>query len=241
MEDVHKGIEKLREKGEPPNVTCPQGWRLRYGNLCCPGLSVDVDRCCPTWRMTMLGRCCAPGQVARGIECKKEDTPPPPPTPQPKGGFRLHLPPPTPLTVNFPIHFNHNQPGAATASEKALRSSLTTGGQRELDMLIGWLKRDAKFSVQVTGMASVEGSKSQNDELGKYRALSVAYVLMANGIDVQRFSDPPGVSAACPEIGVGLHNCGATLASTPKDENDRQVRAVVFVMPKGIDVSASSP
>jgi hypothetical protein len=139
----------------------------------------------------------------------------------------------TPLTVDFPIHFKHDLPGSAVASEKALRSSLTDGGQGELDTVIRWLQTGKDFSVQLTGMASIEGPHPHNTELGKNRVKSVSYVLVANGIGVSRFADPYGMPAACTEVGVGLRNCGDTLASTPKDEDNRQVRARMFIAPKG--------
>lgn len=249
IEDVHQGLGKLGQKDRPASLTCPTGWSERYEGLCCPGTSVDVDRCCPVSRMTALGLCCPEGKYAQGTECIA-DTPPSSglsvtkqggKAPEGKASMSIKLPPMTPLTVDLAIHFNQGQPASAVASEKTLRTSLTSRGQGELDQVLNWLKRDPNSSVQLTGMASIEGTKAQNEQLGRDRARSVAYVLMASGVDVHRFSDPPGLPAACADIGVGLHSCGDSLASPAKDENDRQVRVRLFTAPKGTVVSATSP
>jgi hypothetical protein len=247
LEDVHKAHWKLTHKDKPADITCPTGWQRRYGDRCCPGESVDVDRCCPVERITALGRCCPDGQTSDGMNCVPDKDPSPPDhgdekAPDGKTNLKVKLPPLTPpLTLDFAIHFNQGQPQRAVASEKALRDSLTGRGKSELDTVLTLLKRDTNFSVQLTGMASVEGTPAQNSQLGNNRARSLAYVLMASGLNVLRFSDPPGLDAPCTEIGVGLHNCGDSLAAKSVDENDRQVRIRMFMVPEGSVVSATKP
>jgi hypothetical protein len=249
VEDVHQGLENLQHGDKPKNLTCPPGWRKRVDGQCCEGLS--VDKCCPPWRMTKNGVCCPSGQIPdeHGNECVADTAlsapvvipKPGPVSPAGKARLRAKLPPMTPLTVDLAIHFKQSQPGSGVAGEKALRSSLTERGQGELDTVISWLKRDPDSAVQLTGQASIEGTKTQNNQLGINRARSVAYALISSGIDVHRFSDPPGLPAQCTEIGVGLHNCGDSISAKTLDENDRQVRVRLFHVPKSSVVSATSP
>ncbi len=247
-EDSHKAWLKLHKKDKPADLTCPKGWQKRYGgDYCCEGTWVDLRHCCPSERMLTTGRCCPDGQLADGLDCKPDPsadlsiTKDAGNAPESKMNLRVKLAPTTPLTVDLAIHFNQGQPARAVAGEKALRSSLTSRGQDELSQVLHWLKRDPNSSVQLTGMASIEGTKAQNDQLGRDRANSVANVLITSGIDVHRFSDPPGLPASCTEIGAGLHNCGDNMASPAKDENDRQVRVRLFTASKGGVVSSTSP
>ena len=247
LEDVNQGLGKLHEKDKSKQVACPPGWRKRVDGQCCEGLS--VDRCCHPWRMTKNGVCCSSGQIPdeHGNECVAD------PSlstvtqllgkkPEGQSGLRVKLPPMTPpLTVDLAIHFKQAQPGSIVAGEKALRSSLTARGQGELDAVLNWLKRDPNSSAQLTGMASIEGTKILNNQLGINRARSVAYVLMSSGVNAKRISDPPGLPAQCTEIGSGLHNCGDSMASGTLDENDRQVRVRLFTVPQESVVSTKSP
>ena len=241
LEDIHKGYYDLfGPKDKPASVKCPPGWALRdkgdVAGLCCPGASVGKDRCCPPYRMTILGVCCGEDEMAQGIECKKisgdhdkdkkdKDKKDQPGTAQ----FNLTLPPMKPLNVDFPIHFRQDMPGAVIGSAGALGASLTEEGKSELDTLIRWLKTGPAFSVQLTGMASVEGKPPHNFDLGARRAQSVARVLIQSGIAPDRIADPAGDTDACSPISEGIHNCGDSKAAKTVDPNDRQVRARTFI------------
>jgi hypothetical protein len=237
-EDVNKAYHSLPgvQPGEPPDPCLP-GWRFRktgdIPGLCCEGDSIDKDKCCPpkSLRMTLTGVTCDRG-TAPG---KRTSQPPGPGQPAGSPGvaeFPLKLPPLTPpLTVDFPIHFKQDQPHTVLTAEKALRGSLTEGGSSDLDAVLAWLTRKPEFSVELTGMASVEGTAAHNEQLGEYRASSIARVLLQNGISADRIANPPGEAPGCAPISAGIENCGASRASKSIDPNDRQVRARLFIAP----------
>jgi len=77
LEDINKGLFFLRGQGQAGagNVGCALGWKMRKDGLCCEGSS--VDKCCPPYRLTMLGRCCPSDQYAKGAECMKFNLPTP--------------------------------------------------------------------------------------------------------------------------------------------------------------------
>jgi hypothetical protein len=253
LEDVHKGYYNVfGPKDQPADVTCPTGWKKRtsgdVAGLCCPGDSIDKDRCCPPSQMTMLGTCCKPDGVDEmRLNCAKKPGLGPGPSPgprkeQPQGTaeFTLTLPPMAPLTVDLLIHFKEGQPKGIVTDEKALKNSLAPAGDMELDAVIGWLQRGADFSTQLTGMASIEGTAPHNRDLGEYRVRSVANALLLKGIGILRISDPPGSEKECPQLGPGMHNCGDTKASKGIDANDRQVRARMFIPQKPTVISGKS-
>lgn len=243
LEDVNKALHHYDKEGG--GSQCPTGWRMRYEGLCCPGTSVDVDRCCPLVRMTYTHGCCAADQYAKGDECVKYDTPtpnfpglpgkgagePPPQPPLSRSDLPAHvrndLPPP-PLTVSLDIYFKQNQPSGIVSDDEALRNSLTASGAQTLAEVAAWLKRGSQFSVQLTGKASIEGPPAHNRELGEYRAYSVAAALQRLGLS-GRIDDTPGLPGTCPKLADGIHNCGDTGASKAADPRDRQVRATLFV------------
>ena len=243
LEDVNKALHHYDKEGG--GSQCPTGWRMRYEGLCCPGTSVDVDRCCPLVRMTYTHGCCAADQYAKGDECVKYDTPtpnfpglpgkgagePPPQPPLSRSDLPAHvrndLPPP-PLTVSLDIYFKQNQPSGIVSDDEALRNSLTASGAQTLGEVAAWLKRGSQFSVQLTGKASIEGPPAHNRELGEYRAYSVAAALQRLGLS-GRIDDTPGLPGTCPKLADGVHNCGDTGASKAADPRDRQVRATLFV------------
>ncbi len=247
LEDVNKGLHYF-DKGGGGNTKCPTGWRMRYEGLCCPGFTVDVDRCCPVNRMTAMGVCCGTDEYADGTRCVKYQpitptmpglpgkgigTPAEPPLSRrdlPPRTPSLGLGPSQPLTVSMDIYFKQNMPAGVVSDGKALRDSLTPSGGMSLDGLVTWLKTGPQFSVQLTGKASIEGPPAHNRELGEYRARSVANALAQAGVG-DRTADPPGLTAACPALEDGIHNCGDASASKKLDEKDRQVRATLFIMP----------
>ena len=186
MGDIEKGTDFLRgqKSGEPAGLGCLAGWNLRKGGtgagMCCQGFIYDKDKCCPPSRMRVThgGATCAPAPISKEAPTGKPapESKPAPPAPAPgKSDFPLRLPPQTPpLVVDFPIRFKHDQPGAIVASAQALRGALTEAGSSNLDQVINWLKRGPDFSVQLTGMASTEGTPAHNQLLGEYRARSIA-------------------------------------------------------------------
>lgn len=249
VEDVHSAYYKLTHPKKPKDRRCPPGWVMMKTGECCEGKSdasgsvVNTTKCCSPSRLTATATCCPPEQTAGGLGCEKGPGRAPEKIPgqEPKGRtpteqeakFQLRLPPMVPpLKLDFPIHFNQNQPGTAMASASELRRSLTQSGQGELETVISWLKRDSRFSVQLTGMASVEGPTENNTRLGEHRVMSVANALKTNGIIAARVTDPPGLPSGCTTISEGIHNCGDAMASSPMNPNDRQVRARVFVQPQ---------
>jgi hypothetical protein len=242
-EDVNKAYHSLpgQQGGEPADTHCLEGWTYRktgdVAGMCCQGVSIDKDKCCPPKRlhMTITGATCdrepAPD---KGTSPKPGPDKPsgPAPVPPGKAEFPLKLPPLTPpLTVDLPIHFKQDQPRAVLTAEKALRGSLTEAGGSDLDLVIAWLQQKPEFSVQLTGMASIEGTAARNEELGENRARSIARVLIQNGISASRIADPPGQAPGCAPISGGVENCGASRASKSIDANDRQVRARMFIAP----------
>jgi len=249
-EDVNQGLYNLTHKDKPQDLTCPTGWVKMKDGRCCAGKaekggsSIDLTKCCAPSQLTSLGTCCPAGETATTLGCEKSK-PPTPPDKKDIGGstnLRIALPPATPpLTLDLPIHFNHDQPGSAVVSATALQSALTPSGQSELAGVISWLQRDATFSAQLTGMASIEGPAEHNTKLGEFRVRSIANALILSGVSAKRISDPPGLAPECAEVGVGTHNCGADRASSPKDPNDRQVRVRVFVPPKPTVVGGGKP
>ena len=245
-EDVNQGIYKLTHKDKPGDLTCAPGWIKIKDGRCCEGktdqdgTTLNTAKCCAPTQLTPLGTCCPAGQTATPLGCQK--TGPNSPDKKDIGGstnLRIAVPPATPpLTLDLPIHFNHDQPASALSSASALQSALTPAGQSELAGVIGWLQRDATFSAQLTGRASIEGPAEHNTQLGAFRVRSIANALILSGVSARRISDPPGLAPECAEIGVGLHNCGADKASSPKDPDDRQVRVRVFIPPKPVVVGA---
>ena len=242
IEDLNKGYNKIFGPGDKPkDLTCGPGWVKMVDGRCCagkPGL-VDLTRCCAPSQLTLLGTCCPEGVDDSRMNCVSHPPvkPEPPKKPEGKAEFSVTLPPMAALTLDLPIHFKQNQPAAAVADETKLRNSLTSEGQGELDNVIAWLQRGAEFSTQLTGMASVEGPTKHNEQLGEFRARSVANVLMQRGISVLRISDPPGSTDDCPAVTIGIHNCGDIHASPQLDPNDRQVRARMFIQQKPTVVS----
>lgn len=242
LEDVNQAYYKVfGPKGDPKaNMKCAIGWRMLKTGMCCPGTSVDVG-CCPPYRLTSIGRCCPADSSAHGTECEKFPALPAAKMPGASGdkgvtpgsqvtkGLEKQLS--APLTMDFPIYFKHNQPGAVT-SGKALGGSLTEAGQSSLESLVAWMMKGLEFSVQLTGKASVEGPKTHNQELGRFRALSVAGALMQRGILGIRIADPPGSPPECPAISTGIHNCGDRGAGADVNPSDRQVLARVFATPQ---------
>jgi len=234
VDDVNQAINKPKEKGK--DMSCPKGFtKLKTGD-CCPGTFVEGPNCCPPIQMTANGVCCPVGQMP---DDRKNECVPAPQLPIP-GKVNLHgkLPARAPLTVDLPIHFKQGLP-AATAGEKALRASLTAGGQSELDTVIRFLRTNVNFSAQLTGMASIEGTPAQNDQLGLNRVRSVATVLEANGMATFRFTDPPALPTSCPSVGDGLHNCGDTMAAKSMNANDRQVMVRMFIVPEEPEITQS--
>jgi hypothetical protein len=132
--------------------------------------------------------------------------------------------------VSLDIYFKQNQPGTIAGDDKTLRDSLTVSGAGTLDDVVTWLKKGSQFSVQLTGKASIEGPPDHNRELGEYRVYSVANALARLGL-AGRIEDAPGLPAACPKLGEGIHNCGDSAASKTLNERDRQVRATLFIPP----------
>jgi outer membrane protein OmpA-like peptidoglycan-associated protein len=181
------------------------------------------------------------GKAVKGWEDKdKPDyTNPPvkkPDEPAPPAGVvnrDIKLPSTVPaLTVNKPIHFLVNQPGSVASDDKALKASLTPGGVTDLDMVIRWLQKGKEFGVQLTGMASFEGKKEHNQQLGENRARSVANALLRAGIGAEQIDDVPGRAETCTRLGLGIYNCGDTRAAKPVDPNDRRVEALLYVRPE---------
>lgn len=246
LEDINKGLGALKGSGQggAGNVDCAPGWRKRVDGMCCEGSS--VDRCCPPYRLTILGRCCPTDRYAKGADCVKFDLLTPtlpglPGTGTKDGGnpSRSDLPPPErnlaptpPLTVSMDIYFKLDRPGSVVSDQKALRDSLTAAGSVTLDGVVTWLKNGPQFKVQLTGKASIEGPAAHNRELGEYRVRSVAHALAEAGISADRLADPLLIPAACAKLEDGIHNCGDTTASKTIDERDRQVRATLFI-PRG--------
>jgi Domain of unknown function (DUF4157) len=250
LEDINKARHYFDKGGGGAN-TCPPGWRMRYEGLCCPGYSVDVDRCCPLIRMTSTRGCCAADQYAKDDQCAKYGLPaptfpglpgktpsgpkvpggPPPEAPLSRSDLParernvLSLPP---LTVSLDMYFKQNLPGSIVDNDQALRDSLTASGAGTMDELAAWLKKGSQFSVQLTGKASIEGPPAHNRELGEYRAYSVAAALGRLGL-AGRVEDSPMLPAACAKLADGIHNCGDTTAAKTADPRDRQVRATLFI------------
>jgi outer membrane protein OmpA-like peptidoglycan-associated protein len=249
LEDLNKAWHYFDKPGGGAS-TCPPGWRMRYEGLCCPGYSVDVDRCCPLVRMTSTRGCCATDQYAKGDECVKYDLPTPtfpglgktPSGPKVSGGpppesplsrsdrpaRERNVPSLPPLTVSLDIYFKQNLPGSIAGDDQALRDSLTASGVGTMGELVAWLKTGPQFSVQLTGRASIEGPPAHNRELGEYRAYSVATALGRLGLG-GRIEDPPALPAACAKLADGIHNCADTTAAKTADPRDRQVRATLFI------------
>jgi hypothetical protein len=78
LEDINKGLFFFRggqSQGGAGNVGCAPGWKMRKDGMCCEGTS--VDKCCPPYRLTILGRCCPSDQYAKGAECVKFNLPMP--------------------------------------------------------------------------------------------------------------------------------------------------------------------
>jgi hypothetical protein len=252
LEDLNKlrwALQGGGQGGGPDNAGCAPGWEMRKSGLaqglCCPKYVADPDRCCPSYRLTNMGRCCPSDQRADGSNCVKF-TPVQPTVPGTPGKgaspepplTRADLPAPgqsflplPPLTVSQDIHFQQNRPGRVVGDAKALRDSLTVSGGATLDSLIVWLKTGKEFSVQLTGQASIEGPTAHNRDLGEYRARSVANALTQAGIGAYRIADPPGIPAPCPKLSDGIHNCGDTKSSKTINDSDRQVRATLFIPP----------
>jgi len=235
-EDVNKGLGKIFGPGDKPkDLTCgPERVKMVDGRCCAgkPGL-VDLTNCCFPSQLTQLGTCCPEGVDDSRMNCvSRPPVRPEPKKPEGKAELSVTLPPMAALTLDLPIHFKQNQPAAAVTDETKLRNSLTPEGQGELDNVIAWLQRGAEFSTQLTGMASVEGPTKHNEQLGEFRARSVANALMLRGISVLRISDPPGSGDDCPALSSGIHNCGDTHASPKLDPDDRLVRARMFIPQK---------
>jgi hypothetical protein len=246
-EDVNKALHGLpgqQGSGRAEGGCLPGSTFHKIGSaagMCC--VEDEVAKCCPPrhQRVTPVGLECdrkAGPDKAPGKPPASDTAPGPPAKAGPPASvpgetsLKLKLPPQTPaLTMSFPIHFKHNQPGAVVTGEKALRGSLTNGGGSDLDLVIGWLKQKPDFSVQLLGMASVEGPAAHNLELGEIRARSIASALAQNGISPARIADPPGQVPACIAIRDGIENCGDSRASKSVDANDRQVLARLFVAP----------
>jgi hypothetical protein len=241
-EDLNKGWNKIFGPGDKPkDLTCPPGWVKMVDGRCCAGKPgvVDLTKCCAPSQLTILGTCCPDGVDDSRMNCVEHPPVPPRPPKKPEGKAQLSitLPPTAPLTLDLPIHFKQNQPAATVTDETKLRSSLTSQGQGELDTVISWLQRGAEFSTQLTGMASVEGPAKHNEQLGEFRARSVANALMLRGISISRISDPPSSADDCPTLSSGIHNCGDMHASPAADPDDRQVRARMFISQKPTVVS----
>jgi hypothetical protein len=241
-EDLNKGWNKIFGPGDKPkDLTCGPGRVKMVDGRCCvgkPGL-VDLTNCCFPSQLTLLGTCCPEGVDDSRMNCVSGPPKKPEPTKKPEGKaeFSMTLPPMAPLTLDFPIHFKQNQPAATVADEARLRSSLTPEGERELDTVITWMQRGAEFSTQLTGMASIEGPTKHNEQLGEFRAQSVANALLLRGISILRISDPAGSADDCPALGSGIHNCGDTHAASKIDPNDRVVRARMFIAQKPTVIS----
>jgi hypothetical protein len=251
IEDVHQGLYKLTHKDKPEDITtCPPGWIKMVDGRCCEGkkdsggATVNLTKCCSPARLTKMGVCCAADETAGDWGCEKVKAPLPP-NPIPQGGtsgLHLTLPPATPpLTLDLSIHFNHDQPGSVVSSGPALQSSLTQMGQTELASVLAWMRRDPPFSAQLTGMASEEGTAEHNKKLGEFRVRSIGNALILGGVSPARITDPPDVPAECTELGMGIRNCGADKALSPKDPADRQVRVRVFLPPRKSVVGTKSP
>ncbi len=235
LEDIHKGWCYLSKKcGKESTNPCPPSWVYHKSEdgkrSCCPTYTTD-DKCCSPEKVIMkpAGWACPekPKAVGPGPRNDAPQTAPPPAAqPAPK------VDPGRSLTVDRPVHFLQNQPGTVVASEAGLRSSLTESGKTDLTLLLEWLVKYPTFGVQLTGMASIEGTPAINLQLGENRARSVANVLVARGVDRGRITEPAGSSGDCPTVSAGVHNCGDSQASKTVNPNDRVVRARLFVMPE---------
>jgi len=86
--------------------------------------------------------------------------------------------------------------------------------------------------VQLTGMASSEGTPERNRQLGESRVRSIANALLRSGIKAAQIDDVPGNPATCTRLSFGIYNCADSRAAKTRDPNDRQVQARLFVFPK---------
>jgi hypothetical protein len=179
-----------------------------------------VTPCLPPEKPTLLGGCCAPGQVKdrQGRLCMMIPEPqkPPPPPPPP--------PPPGPIEV----FFKFDRPGVQETGAAALRASATAEGLKNFDMVVAALQANPALQVQLVGRASPEGTDEYNIALGGRRAEAVAAALADKGISSTRLADPPtsDLRAECKPIRAGLATCGRAGAT---GERDRQVLVRFFV------------
>jgi hypothetical protein len=173
------------------------------------------DLLCPFGPRTLLGECCLPPMVSKGLFCGLRDVPhPTPPKPQPML--------PRAIDILFKLDRPHEGETAA-----ALASATTTEGKASFDALATSLKADPGLKVQIVGRASPEGTEAYNLELGARRARLVAEAFKSAGISESQIADPPvaELRAECKPLGPGLVTCGEAGAT---GASDREVMARVF-------------
>ena len=116
LEDAHKAWDKLRGMGGSNagagggDCRGMQGFKPGSGSYkgrCCSGTYQSATNCCPPSRMSVADqRCCAPGEVLRGIHCVKQEQSQPQPAPPPAKTEETPLPklplPPKPPMQDAP-------------------------------------------------------------------------------------------------------------------------------------------
>ena len=211
---------------------CAPGRIALFDNRCCGSDEIVSDnRCkkskdlpplppnllCPFGQRTLLGECCLPPMVSKGLECGLPDINPPKPPPKP-------LQPALPKAVEIFFKLDRPKDGETSA---ALTSAITAEGKANFDALVTSLKADPNLKVQLVGRASPEGTEAYNVELGARRARLVATALKGAGIPESQIADAPvaDLRSECQPLEAGLVTCGKAGATGARD---REVMARVF-------------
>ena len=173
------------------------------------------DLLCPFGQRTLLGKCCLPPMVSKGLECGLPDIKPPKP-----------IPPQPVVPKAIDIFFNLNRPQQGETAD-ALISVTTAVGKDNFDALVKSLKADPGLKVQLVGRASPEGTKAFNLDLGARRARLIAEALIGASIAGSQIADTPvaDLHSECQPLEPGLVTCGKAQAT---GERDREVMARVF-------------
>ena len=172
---------------------------------------------CPSGERTLLGECCMPPMVSKGLICGLPTTPEPKPSTPDKPAPQLGI------LWTDQIHFEQDQPGRGAGPV------LTPEGAKELESVLSWLRISPDLEVRLIGSASWEGPEAGRKDYNQALATQrVQFVVKALGVLAARVADPimsDGAESGCQPIGTGRWSCGAKNAppNTARPE-DRIVR-----------------